>query len=94
MSRRRGMLGAALAATVAGGVSWAAGRWLASDPPGGRQRWERTNHRGGTVTLAAGPAVALGAAAGVAIAPGVSRRVRAAGILTSLAVGTVGLYDD
>lgn len=94
MSRRHGMLGAALAATVAGGASWAAGRWLASDPPGGRQRWERTNHRGGTVTLAAGPAVAVGAAAGVAIAPGVSSRVRAAGILTSLAVGAVGLYDD
>lgn len=90
----RGGMGAALAAVVAGGASWAAGRWLATDPPGGRQRWERTNHRGDTVTLAAGPGVAVGAAAGLALVPGVPRRVRAAGILTSLAVGGVGLYDD
>ena len=34
-------------------------------PPGGPKAWSRTNHRGEPVTLLEGPAVAVGAIAGV-----------------------------
>ncbi|MFE7776637.1 hypothetical protein ACFU5O_22670 [Streptomyces sp. NPDC057445] len=54
----------------------------------GSARWERTNYAGRTVDLCAGPAVAVGAAAGavVAGAPGVAAAV--------LAAGACGAYDD
>lgn len=55
--------------------------------------WLRTNHAGRTVTLYAGPAAALGAAAGIAAAPGPAR-ARAAGVLAVLAAGGCGAYDD
>ncbi|MFF5175426.1 hypothetical protein ACFY3U_22730 [Micromonospora sp. NPDC000089] len=54
---------------------------------------ERTNFRGRTVTLAAGPALALGASAGAALgAPGVPSG--AAALVAGLGAGAVGLYDD
>ncbi|HEX5542097.1 MAG TPA: hypothetical protein VFX60_11140 [Micromonospora sp.] len=54
---------------------------------------ERTNYRGRTVTLAAGPALAAGAAvAGALGAP--SRPVAGATLLAGLGSGAVGLYDD
>jgi len=37
-------------------------RALGTNPPGGAERWERTNHAGRRVTLLEGPAYALGAA--------------------------------
>ncbi|WP_443031548.1 hypothetical protein [Streptomyces sp. CBMAI 2042] len=65
--------------------------------------WLRTNHAGRTVTLyagpaavlgaAAGPAAVLGAAAGTAATPGPARG-RAAGVLAVLAAGGCGAYDD
>ncbi|MFJ1956928.1 hypothetical protein ACIOGT_24250 [Streptomyces microflavus] len=55
--------------------------------------WRRTNHAGRTVTLYAGPAAALGAAAGIAAAPGPARE-RAAGVLAVLAAAGCGAYDD
>jgi len=93
MGWRRGATNLA-AAAIGAGVAWTVQRRLAADPPGGSRRWERVNHRGGTVTLAAGPAVALGAAAGAALAPGAPARVRVAGALVAGTVGAVGLYDD
>jgi UDP-N-acetylmuramyl pentapeptide phosphotransferase/UDP-N-acetylglucosamine-1-phosphate transferase len=54
---------------------------------------ERVNFRGRTVTLAAGPALAAGAAAAGALgAPGPA--ARAATLVAGLGGGAVGLYDD
>lgn len=89
-----GRTGRVVAAAVGGAVAWAVGRRLAHTTPGGTDRWTRKNHRGESVTLTAGPALAAGSAAGIAIAPGSPTRVRAAGVGTALAVGAVGLYDD
>nr|WP_204343151.1 hypothetical protein [Micromonospora terminaliae] len=54
---------------------------------------ERTNFRGRTVTLAAGPALAVGAAAGGALGAG-SAPAGAAALLAGVGAGSVGLYDD
>lgn len=93
MTARRGLLGV-LAAAVAGTGSWLVSRRLAAAQPGGNELWERKNFRGSTVTLSAGPAVAVGAAAGIALAPGLTGRARAAAVVSCLAVGAVGLVDD
>ncbi|MFD3889617.1 hypothetical protein [Streptomyces microflavus] len=55
--------------------------------------WRRTDHAGRTVTLYEGPAAALGAAAGIAAAPGPARD-RAAGVLVVPAAAGCGAYDD
>nr|WP_228121029.1 hypothetical protein [Streptomyces fagopyri] len=60
---------------------------LRAEPPGGPGRWERANHAGRTVELYAGPAVAVGAAFGAALAH------RGAGFAV-LAAGACGAYDD
>ncbi|MGW5671007.1 hypothetical protein [Micromonospora sp. NPDC003776] len=54
---------------------------------------ERTNFRGRTVTLAAGPALAVGAATAGALGAG-SAPAGAAALLAGVGAGTVGLYDD
>ncbi|BCJ57072.1 hypothetical protein Jiend_04940 [Micromonospora endophytica] len=54
---------------------------------------ERTNFRGRTVTLAAGPALALGAS-GAAAAGAASVPAGAATLVAGLGAGAVGLYDD
>ncbi|MEE6262628.1 hypothetical protein V1633_35530 [Plantactinospora sonchi] len=54
---------------------------------------ERTNFRGRTVTLAAGPALAAAAAVGGA-AGAPSRPAAAAALVAGLSSGAVGLYDD
>ena len=54
----------------------------------------RTNHRGESVTLAQGPATVLGATAGLALTPSLRGTARAAGVITALACGGLGLYDD
>ena len=69
------------------GLAWAVSQLLLARPPGGRQRWERTNHRGRRVSLLAGPALAL-AAAGSADLP------LAAAAVAGLGAGAVGAYDD
>ncbi|WP_250033519.1 hypothetical protein [Paractinoplanes maris] len=54
---------------------------------------ERTNFHGRTVTLAGGPALALGATAAAALgAPG--GRLSAAAVTAGAVSGAVGLYDD
>lgn len=61
------------------------------------QRWaphlERTNFRGRTVTLAAGPALAAGASVGAACGAS-SGAAAAAAMIAGLGSGAVGLYDD
>jgi UDP-N-acetylmuramyl pentapeptide phosphotransferase/UDP-N-acetylglucosamine-1-phosphate transferase len=53
----------------------------------------RTNFRGRPVTLAGGPALALGATAAAALGAG-SGRARAATVVAGLGAGAVGAYDD
>ncbi|HZI97501.1 MAG TPA: hypothetical protein VFD41_08245 [Actinomycetales bacterium] len=86
MSRR--FTGALVAASVAGGC-WAARHRV----PGGAERWERTNHRGETVSLLEGPAWAAGAVAGVA-ALGVPVRVRAGLAVATAGAALFGAVDD
>jgi UDP-GlcNAc:undecaprenyl-phosphate/decaprenyl-phosphate GlcNAc-1-phosphate transferase len=94
VSRRRGLL-ATVATVAAAGVAtrgvWAA---LQANPPGGQPRWDRMNHRSETVTLLEGPAYALGAAATVALVPGVPPRLKAAAVLATLSGGLFGAVDD
>ena len=89
--RLAGLLGSAAAGAAATG---AAHHLLTARPPGGLQRWARTNHRGEAVTLLEGPAIAAGLAAAAALAPGLTGRVRAAGVVASVGAGGLGAYDD
>jgi UDP-N-acetylmuramyl pentapeptide phosphotransferase/UDP-N-acetylglucosamine-1-phosphate transferase len=57
------------------------------------QRLARTNFRGRTVSLAGGPALALGASAGAALGAD-SPAVAAAALVAGLGSGAVGGYDD
>jgi len=84
---RSPLLASAIGTTVAARLLH---RW----PPGGGDRWRRTNHRGEPVTLLEGPAVVLGATAGLLAAPGIPPRVRAGGAVALLAAGALGAYDD
>ncbi|MEV0254813.1 hypothetical protein AB0H82_11200 [Streptomyces sp. NPDC050732] len=81
-------LGALLAAAA---VTRAATAALRSRPPGGTARWTRRNYAGRTVELYAGPAAAVGAAAGAAVLPA---GPRGAAALAVLAAGACGAYDD
>jgi UDP-N-acetylmuramyl pentapeptide phosphotransferase/UDP-N-acetylglucosamine-1-phosphate transferase len=65
-------------------------RW----PPGGAALWGRTNHRGEPVTLLEGPALVLGATAGLLVAPGVPSRARAGALAALVGAGVLGGYDD
>lgn len=60
----------------------------------GAARWQRTNHEGAAVTLAQGPAVAVGSACGVAIAPGTPLSARMAGVLAVGGSAALGAIDD
>lgn len=80
MSRAaRGLAGA--------GLALALDRLLTASPPGGAQRWLRTNHRGAGVSLLPGPALAVAAAA----TAGLPRR---AAFVAGLGAAAVGAYDD
>ncbi|WP_067965204.1 hypothetical protein [Nocardiopsis trehalosi] len=59
-----------------------------------RDVWQRTNFRGEQVTLVEGPAVTAGICAGVALAPGVPERWRAAALVAVAGAGAFGAYDD
>lgn len=72
-------------------VTRAATTVLRSRAPGGPDRWQRKNYAGRAVELYAGPAAALGAAAGAVALPA---RTRAAAALAVLAAGACGAYDD
>jgi len=65
--------------------------WIRHDPQAAQL--ERTNFHGRTVTLAGGPALAIGATAGAALgAP--TPAVTAAVVTAGATAGVVGLYDD
>jgi UDP-GlcNAc:undecaprenyl-phosphate GlcNAc-1-phosphate transferase len=83
---RAGLLGA--------GASGAAWRALLASPPGGPERWARTNHRGEPVTLLEGPAYAAGAIAGVLIGTRADARTRVAAALAVASAAGLGGYDD
>ncbi|MFF4212245.1 hypothetical protein ACFYZE_23375 [Streptomyces sp. NPDC001796] len=72
---------------LAAAVTRAATAALRAAAPGGRRRWERTNHAGRTVVLYPGPAVAAAATAG-------AWRVHPAAGFAVLAAGACGAYDD
>jgi UDP-N-acetylmuramyl pentapeptide phosphotransferase/UDP-N-acetylglucosamine-1-phosphate transferase len=56
--------------------------------------WNRVNHRGEPVTLLEGPAYAAGAAAALALVPGLPVPVRAAAVGAAAGAGAFGVYDD
>lgn len=88
------MSGRALPAAVAAattGLGWACAEVLRRRPAG--DGWGRTNHRGARVTLLEGPALALGALAGVAVAP-LPPRARAGAALVTGAAALLGAVDD
>jgi UDP-N-acetylmuramyl pentapeptide phosphotransferase/UDP-N-acetylglucosamine-1-phosphate transferase len=67
-----------------------AGSARARDP----KLWNRVNHRGEPVTLLEGPAYAAGAAAALAMVPGVPGPLRAAAVGSAVGAGAFGVYDD
>ena len=78
------------AGALAARAAYAAFRRRAGDD----QRWQRINHRGRTLTLLEGPAFTVGAAAAVALTPGLPGPARAAGVVAILGAGAIGTYDD
>jgi hypothetical protein len=106
-SAGRRLLAAGGAVTVAAGAARLAYSALNRYAPGGPKTWSRTNHRGEPVTLLEGPAVALGAIAGVlAQAAAVARdralakdgtsgwRVGSAIAVAGAGAAAFGAYDD
>ncbi len=93
-----GALGSRLVHTLvpaAVGAGTAAAAWsVHANPPGGPERWERTNHRGETVTMVEGPAWALGAGLALLSAPMLPVRVRAGAVLATLGAAVFGAVDD
>jgi UDP-N-acetylmuramyl pentapeptide phosphotransferase/UDP-N-acetylglucosamine-1-phosphate transferase len=86
--------GTRLTAGLAAAAARAAYAALNARPPGGRQAWARTNHRGEPVTLLEGPAVAAAAAAATLIAPGLPARTRVALAVAGAGAAAFGGYDD
>ncbi|MGH3222124.1 MAG: hypothetical protein ACRDPY_26095, partial [Streptosporangiaceae bacterium] len=100
-SAGRRLLAAGGAVTVAAGAARLAYSVLNRHAPGGPKKWSRTNHRGETVTLIEGPAVALGAIAGAlaqaaALAEGGTSRWRPGTAIAVAGAGAAafGAYDD
>lgn len=94
----RGLFAAATGAAVAR-LGYRAARSFASsaDAKGtvlDEQRWNRVNHRGEPVTLLQGPVYAAAASAAVLAVPGLSGRMRAAGVAAAAGAGAFGVYDD
>ena len=107
--QRPGRLAALTAGVTAAGTARLAYSALNRRPPGGVKTWSRTNHRGEPVTLLEGPAVAVGAIAGVLAQAGVravgsghgpharkgfSPRAESAMILAAVGAAAFGAYDD
>ncbi|MFV0460482.1 MAG: hypothetical protein ACK5MT_17125 [Actinomycetales bacterium] len=85
--------GAALAtAGVAAGASALA--WVGRGCLPGGDRWERTNHRGRSLTLREGPSWASGAILAVATSAGLTPRQRLACTVATAAAAGLGALDD
>ncbi len=80
--------GALVGAAVTAGVRSA----VEQQPPGGAERWTRTNHRGEPISLLEGPAVAAGLTAGALVAG--QGRGAVAGLVATAGAGAFGLVDD
>ena len=89
----RGAFARAIAAGAAAGTARAAYAVLTRRLDGS-SRWNRTNHRGEPVTLFEGPALLIGSAVGIALAPELPTRLRTAGVVAALGCGVLGAYDD
>ncbi|MCE1179622.1 MAG: hypothetical protein LWW86_11445 [Micrococcales bacterium] len=87
MGQGRAVVGMVTAA-LAGPLTLAALRRL---PPSPRERWERTNHAGASITLLEGPAM-VGALTAGALAGGGPGALPAAG--ATLVAGALGALDD
>ncbi|WP_062348515.1 hypothetical protein [Herbidospora yilanensis] len=94
MTQRPLLLALAGAALGAAAARAAYAAFTKKQPFGDEKTWARVNHRGEPVTLLEGPAFAAGAGAALALTPGLPVRVKAAGVLTSVACGALGAYDD
>jgi UDP-N-acetylmuramyl pentapeptide phosphotransferase/UDP-N-acetylglucosamine-1-phosphate transferase len=86
--------GALLTCGLAAVTARAAYAALTRRPPGGPQRWQRTNHRGEPVTLLEGPAAAAAAVAAALTAPRLPPSTRAALAVAGAAAAVLGGYDD
>ncbi|NNU26388.1 hypothetical protein [Isoptericola sediminis] len=84
------LLAAGLSAAAATAV---ARQVLESAPPGGRERWTRTNHRDEPVSMLEGPAAAAGLVVG-AVAGGADARTRAALVTATTGAAAFGVVDD
>jgi len=93
-NRDNGLTGAVVAAGGAALAARLSYALLRARPPGGGQAWNRTNHRGEAITLLEGPAVAIGAIAGAALAPGIGQPEKAAMIVAGAGAAAFGGYDD
>lgn len=84
----------AASALLAGGAAWAALRGLVAAPPGGAERWSRSNHRGNSLTLLEGPAFTAGTIAGLCVPGSSPPAVRAAATLAATGAAVFGAVDD
>jgi hypothetical protein len=91
------------AAIVAAGAARLSYSLLRARPPGGSERWTRTNHRDDDVTLLEGPALAIGGIAGALAAaamttgsgaPASERRRQLAMAMAGAGAAAFGGYDD
>lgn len=89
MSTGRWLCGALAAAATTTVVRSSLGR----TPPGGAERWTRTNHQGSPVSLLEGPAVAAGLAAGALLSSGSPRSV-SSHVVATVGSFVFGLVDD
>jgi UDP-N-acetylmuramyl pentapeptide phosphotransferase/UDP-N-acetylglucosamine-1-phosphate transferase len=95
VSRRWAAPGALAVGALSAGVtsaSWAAlQRAAITTEPWRSERWNRSNFRDRPVTLLLGPAIAVGAVAGVTAAAPTARRTA---LLAVSSAAAVGVYDD
>jgi len=95
------LIAAAAAGATAAGAARVAYSAMNRRPPGGTKLWSRTNHRAEAVTLLEGPAVTVGAIAGLAVQAGLGALTRsatsrrtAAMALAGAGAAAFGAYDD
>ena len=94
MANARRAVAPAVTAVIAAAAARAAYTALTRNPPGGAERWTRTNHRGEPVTLLEGPAAALAGAVAATAAAGLPARSRAALATAAAGAAAFGGYDD